>query len=217
MTQLDAHQVVFLFRVIARRLADARVELGALDGAIGDADHGTAMADGFAMVVQSAAEAAAHGTAAGDLFAVAARAFLNAVGATSGPLYASAFMRAGQRFAGQKTIAAEDLPALIGDFAAGIADRGKAKPGDKTMMDVWAPAARAVGLAAADPLARLDRAVVAAEGGRDATRAMAASVGRAARLAERSLGHVDPGAASAAIIIAALRDGLAPHLTDGQN
>ena len=70
MTQLDAQQVVFLFRVIARRLADARVELGALDGAIGDADHGTAMADGFAMVVQSGAEAAArhyHGISAAQL------------------------------------------------------------------------------------------------------------------------------------------------------
>lgn len=215
MSPLDANQIVALFRVIARRLAEARSELGVLDGAIGDADHGNSMADGFAAVVRASAEAAAVGCAAGDLFAVAGRAFLNAVGATTGPLYASALLRAGQQFAGRAEIAAEDVPALVSAFAAGIRDRGKAQPGDKSMMDVWAPAARAAELPG-DPLTRLDRALRAAEDGRDATRAMVASVGRAARLGERSLGHIDPGAASAVIVIAALRDGLARYLSEAR-
>lgn len=216
MTPLDANQIVDLFRVIARQLAEARAELGELDGAIGDADHGNSMADGFAAVVRATAQAAAGGTPAGDLFAVAGRSFLNAVGATTGPLYASALLRAGQQFAGLAAIPAEAIPGLVTAFATGIAERGKASPGDKTMLDAWAPAARAADMPG-DPLTRMDRALRAAEDGRDATRAMVASVGRAARLGERSLGHVDPGAASAVIVIAALRDGLARHLTEARS
>lgn len=110
------------------------------------------------------------------------------------------------------------MPALIPAFAEAIRLRGKAQPGDKTMLDAWAPAARAVRAAAergAAPLARVDAALRAAEDGREATRAMVASVGRAAQLGERTLGHVDPGAASAVIIIASLRDGLAHLLEEG--
>lgn len=211
METLDAAQIVDLFRVIARRLSEARAELGALDGAIGDGDHGNSMAEGFAAVVRAGSHAVGAGVGAGDLFSIAGRALLDAVGATTGPLYASALLCAGQRFAGQTVIAVSDIPALVPAFTQGIGARGKASPGDKTMMDAWGPAARAVE-GADDPLDRLDRALTAAIDGRDATRAMVASVGRAARLGERSLGHVDPGAASAVVVIGALREGLAAHL-----
>lgn len=211
MAQLTADQITDVFRAVAARLTEARTELGVLDGVIGDADHGNSMADGFAAVVRASAAASMNGAPAGDLFPVAAQSFLSAVGATTGPLYASAFLRAGQLFAGQVEIASAALPGLIPAFAEGIRQRGKAQPGDKTMLDVWAPAARAVQQAEArglDPLACLDEAVRAAEEGREATRAMVASVGRAARLGQRTLGHVDPGAASATIIITALRDAM---------
>lgn len=209
MAPFTAADLVDLFRAAAARLAAARAELAALDGAIGDADHGAAMADGFGAVVRATAEAAAGGAPAGDLFAVAARSFLNAVGATTGPLYASAFLRAGQAFAGMEAIPAGRLADLVPAFAEGIAQRGKARPGDKTMIDAWGPAARAAAQAGADPVAALSAALGAAEEGREATRAMVASKGRAARLGERSLGHVDPGAASAVLILAALRDAVA--------
>ncbi len=218
MQPFSADQVVALLRGVAARVAGARADLGALDGAIGDSDHGTSMAEGFAAVVRETAEAAGRGTAAGDLFPIAARAFLDAVGATTGPLYASAFLRAGQRFHGQTTLAAEDLPLIVAAFAEGIAERGKARAGDKTMMDVWGPAARAVEkshAAGESPLPTMAAALRAAEEGRDATRAMIAAVGRAARLGERTLGHLDPGAVSATLIIAALHDGLAEHLARG--
>ncbi len=211
MARLNADQITDLFRAIAARLTEARTELGVLDGVIGDADHGNSMAEGFAAVVRASSAAAMSGAAAGDLFPVAAQSFLGAVGATTGPLYASAFMRAGQLFAGQRDIAAESIPDLIPAFEEGIRQRGKAQPGDKTMLDVWSPAAWAVQQAQAEglgPLACLDAALLAAEEGREATRAMVASVGRAARLGQRTLGHVDPGAASATIIIAALRDAM---------
>lgn len=218
MSELGAAELTELFRIVALRIGEARAALGELDGAIGDADHGTSMAEGFAALVRALSAASHAGTGAGDLFPVAAQSFLDAVGATTGPLYASAFLAAGQRFRGFETIPAESIPDLIPAFAEGIALRGKASPGDKTMLDVWRPAARAVAGARAQgaaPLAVLDAAVSAAEEGRDSTRAMIAALGRAARLGERTLGHIDPGAASAVVIIAALREGLAAHLSKG--
>lgn len=218
MDGLDAQQLIALFRLISLRLDEARQMLGQLDGAIGDADHGNSMAEGFAAVVRASAQASSQGARVGELFDIAAESFLEAVGATTGPLYASALLSAGQRYHGMQSLHIAEIPDLIPAFARGIAARGKASAGDKTMLDVWAPAARAVvdaQAAGSAPLTVLDVALKAAEEGREATRAMIATVGRASRLGQRSLGHVDPGAASAVIIIAALRDGLALHLRQG--
>lgn len=207
MDQITSRQITDIFRLIALRLAEARVELGALDGAIGDADHGNSMAEGFAAVVR--ATSAMTDASPSELFMVAARSFHSAVGATTGPLYASAMMAAGRDLSGKATLEAADIVRLVSSFARGIAERGKAQAGDKTMMDAWGPAARAAiealnkGLPARQCIARAEGA---ARDGCDATRAMVASVGRAARLGARSLGHVDPGAASAVIIIATLRE-----------
>lgn len=215
MTEFSAPHLVDLFRLFALRLAEARIDLGALDGAIGDADHGNSMAEGFAAVVR--ATLAAPQDLPGPLMAVAARSFLSAVGATTGPLYASALQAGSRRLGERASFGPEDVAALVGAFADGIAHRGNARPGDKTMMDVWFPAARAVAEAArsgASPLEQLRQAERAAAEGREATRAMIAAVGRAARLGPRSLGHVDPGAASAAILISALREWLEAQVGD---
>lgn len=212
MGEFTSRHLVDLFRLIALRLSEARRELGALDGAIGDADHGNSMAEGFAAVVR--ATSADDDCTPAEIMAIAGRSFLSAVGATTGPLYASAMLAAAQALEGKPSLSAGDVAGLVPAFAAGIAQRGKARPGDKTMMDAWFPAARAVTEAAKTGLPageQLRRAEVAASEGRDGTRAMIAAVGRAARLGPRSLGHVDPGAASAVIIIAALRDWLRMH------
>jgi phosphoenolpyruvate---glycerone phosphotransferase subunit DhaL len=209
MENLGSRDLLDLFRLIALRLSEARRELGALDGAIGDADHGNSMAEGFAAVVRAASVVTDKPPA--EVMTVAGRSFLSAVGATTGPLYASAMLAAAQGLEGRTHLSAADVVALIPAFADGIARRGKANPGDKTMMDVWAPAARAVSEAkkrALPPIDQLRMAKAAAEEGRESTRAMIAAVGRAARLGPRSLGHVDPGAASAVIVIAALHEWL---------
>lgn len=214
MDQVTQRQLVDLFRLIALRLSEARAELGALDGAIGDADHGNSMAEGFAAVVR--ATSALDSVPPSEVLTVAGRSFLSAVGATTGPLYASAMIMAGRDLAGKDALAASDMVALVPAFARGIAERGKARPGDKTMMDAWGPAARASADALQSGLpavACLQRAEVAALEGCDATRAMIASMGRAARLGARSLGHIDPGAASAVIVIAALHEWLASQMT----
>jgi len=194
-------------RVMLVAVADAmeanRDHLCALDGMIGDADHGIAMAGGF-NAVRTALVALEQGAAPTLVFNTAAKAFLNAVGASSGPLYATALMRAGATLKGKKSWDDADAPGLIEAMAEGIAHRGKATVGDKTMLDAWAPAARAAQAVKGQTAGQVfGAAAAAAEVGAEATKGMKAKLGRAARLGERSVGHIDPGAASAAILLRA--------------
>ena len=196
-----------LFALIAADIAAHRDHLCELDGAIGDGDHGLAMDAGC--------EAAAKAVAALDpaqatptaVFNAAAKAFLNAVGASSGPLYATAFMRAGAAVKDRPALADEEFVRAFAAMAAGIQERGKAEPGEKTMVDAWKPAADAAleaWASGASLLECLDLAERAARQGCEATRDMTAAKGRASRLGERVIGHIDPGAASAAIVIASI-------------
>ena len=199
-----APDLVNMFRAISARMNEDRNYLSELDGQIGDADHGTSMAQGFAAVVRALHDADLADAPLSDLFSIAARSFLNAVGGASGPLYASALMSAAAFAGDARSLTPAQTLQVIEAMSAGIAKRGKAAPGDKTMMDAWSPASHAIrsGLnAGLPPEAVWARATAAARAGAEATRAMIASRGRAARLGERSLGHLDPGATSAATII----------------
>ncbi len=191
-----------LFDAFATKMAAARDALCALDGAIGDGDHGIAMEQGM-----RAAAAAAHATEGGlqGIFNAAANAFLNAVGASTGPLYATALMRAAKAAGPLPAMPRNDLRRVIAAIAEGIAHRGKAVPAQKTMLDAWVPAATAA-LSGATPAAILD----AARQGADATRTMPATIGRAARLGDRALGHPDPGAVSAVMLIEAITAAMQP-------
>lgn len=206
MGAIDATRIVGLFDTLAATMADKRDWLCELDGVIGDADHGITMELGFSTVKTALAEAGAAGSDLGQVFNLAAKAFLNAVGASSGPLYATAFMRAGAALKGKAEAGREEMVAALAAMAKGIEDRGKALPGEKTMVDAWRPAADAAQKAletGADLAACLTAAAEAAEAGAAATAGMVATKGRASRLGERALGHVDPGAASAALVVAA--------------
>jgi len=199
-----AAQITTALMAVADAMDANRDHLCKLDGVIGDADHGIAMAGGFGAVRAALADLPATATPT-DVFNTAARAFLNAVGASSGPLYATAFMRAGAAVKGKTALDDGDAAPLIEAMAAGIAHRGKASPGDKTMLDAWQPATAAAQAAADQPFADVwATAAQAAEDGAGATTAMQARLGRAARLGARSVGHIDPGAASAALLIQAM-------------
>jgi dihydroxyacetone kinase-like protein len=193
MTEFTAADFAESLRRVAQTMSAHRDELCRLDGIVGDGDHGLAMADGFAAAAQAASEAAG-GTLA-DVGNAAAKALLKAVGASSGPLYATALMRAAKAAGARQAMPLDETPALIAAMAEGIVARGKAAEGERTMIDAWAPAARAQGFAAMR---------TAAAAGAEATKAMIATKGRTSRLGARALGHIDPGAASAALVIEAL-------------
>jgi dihydroxyacetone kinase-like protein len=205
--ELTARDLIEEMKLIADRLAEARDELCRLDGVIGDGDHGVAMADGFAAAAKAASLLDANSATLADVFNSSAKALLNAVGASSGPLYATALMRAAKGAGARGAIPIGETPTLVVAMADGIKARGQAAIGDKTMLDAWGKAAAVAqqGLNEDAPLAQtLEQIRTAGHEGAEATKTMIANKGRAARLGERSRGHIDPGAASASLIIDAL-------------
>ncbi len=189
----------------AQAMAEHRLELIELDRAIGDSDHGENMDRGFQAVLDKLAEAAPE--TPGAVLKLTAMTLMSKVGGAAGPLYGTAFLRAATAVGDS----AEIDPAAWADALAaardGIVARGKAEPGDKTMVDAWTPAAEAAKAAAdeASPeiLTVLVAAAEAAEAGAAATDPLVARKGRASYLGERSIGHRDPGAASSALILRA--------------
>lgn len=183
-------------RRVAAVLAEHRDELCRLDGIVGDGDHGLAMADGFAAAAKATGALDLSAATFADVGNAAAKALLNAVGASSGPLYATALMRAAKAGGARKEMPLDETRALIVAFTEGIVARGKAALGERTMVDAWEPAARAASQGASFADIR-----DAAQKGAEATKTMIAAKGRTSRLGERALGHIDPGAASAALIV----------------
>jgi dihydroxyacetone kinase-like protein len=187
-----------------------QTELTELDSAIGDADHGINMARGMTAVISKLDEGRpAH---VNELFKTAAMMLVTSVGGASGPLYGTFCLR----FAGATGAATElDLEGLAMALDAGltgIMERGKAEPGDKTMVDALSPAVDAME-AVIKSGNDLDTAVTAARdaaaAGKEATVPLVARKGRASYLGERSAGHMDPGAASMSLLFDALADELA--------
>jgi phosphoenolpyruvate---glycerone phosphotransferase subunit DhaL len=210
---ISTPQLIAMFNAIAVKLSADKDRLCALDGVIGDADHGVAMELGFNAVRDALSAVDATATEPTAAFNLAAKSFLNAVGASSGPLYATALMRAGAAVKGKQLLDDADIVHIIQAMAKGIEERGKGAPGEKTMIDAWQPASVAIASAHANGESlslSLEAALKAATAGAEATKAMIATKGRSARLGERSLGHMDPGAASAVTIIAAIKSALAP-------
>ena len=193
--------------VAARAVEEQRDHLTQLDAAIGDADHGINLNRGVTAVL-SALEAAAPATP-GAVLTLTGSTLISKVGGASGPLYGVAFRRAGKALGDAPDV---DLPALAGALEAalaGVQQLGAAREGDKTMVDALAPATGAFSKAiseGASPADALSTLAEAAQAGAVATISMQALKGRASYLGPRSVGHEDPGAASTALILGALRD-----------
>jgi dihydroxyacetone kinase-like protein len=176
--------------------------LTALDAAIGDADHGINMARGFAAVVNDLEHNPPEDIAAA--LKSVAMTLIRTVGGASGPLYGTFFLRASAACGGQAELAPRDVVTLFEAGVAGVQARGRAEPGDKTMVDALLPATAAMQAALADgaSLAELlARGAEAAQQGALATIPLQARKGRASYLGERSIGHRDPGAASSWLLV----------------
>jgi dihydroxyacetone kinase-like protein len=183
----------------ARLIFEHRDVLTDLDAAIGDADHGNNMTRGMAAVV-----ADLSGTTVAALAKRAGMTLVSSVGGASGPLYGTFFLRFASAAGEVNELDASSFAVAMRAGLDGLVSRGKAEVGDKTMVDALAPAVDALERNRAQPLsAGLDAARRAADEGRDATVAMVARKGRASYLGDRSVGHQDPGATSAALLIRA--------------
>ncbi|GAA2847935.1 dihydroxyacetone kinase subunit DhaL [Streptosporangium fragile] len=189
----------------ARRVAAEKDWLTGLDAAIGDADHGTNLDRGFTAVVQTLAAKEPDTPAA--LLNLVGVTLIRKVGGASGPLYGTAFREMSKTLGDDAEVSPAGLCDALDAGLAGVQKLGSAAEGDKTMVDALAPAVRELRRAlqeGAEPREATGAAASAARAGAKATIPMQARRGRASYLGERSVGHEDPGAASAAIILTAL-------------
>ena len=192
--------------LIGERIIENKDFLTDLDREIGDADHGVNMARGFHAVAEKVPSDLED---IGAVLKKAGMTLLSTVGGASGPLYGTAYMEAGKAAAGKTTLDAADYKAMLEAAIAGIQKRGKAVKGEKTMLDALMPAYDAYCAAVdggEDVVSAFDKACAAAEEGVEFTKTIRATKGRASYLAERSIGHQDPGATSATITLEAIRD-----------
>lgn len=173
------------FYLFHEKIEQQKNQLSELDQAIGDGDHGNNMSRGMTAVIQGIEEKQPETVP--ELFKVAAMNLISKVGGASGPLYGTAMLQMSK--ASQTT---EDACQILTEGLAGIKNRGKSSEDEKTMIDLWFPAIEKMQqgeLTKEDLVAFVER-----------TKDMEAKKGRASYLGERSIGHIDPGAASSQLL-----------------
>lgn len=203
---LDVDWAVRWIRESGTVIAEHRSELNELDRAIGDGDHGENMDRGFQAVVAKLDAGGASGdqpATPGAVLKLVAMTLMSTVGGAAGPLYGTAFLRAATALGDTSELDAGQVVVALAAARDGIVARGKAEPGDKTMVDAWTPAVQAADTAGGSPAEALSAAANAATKGAQATEPLVARKGRASYLGERSAGHRDPGAWSTAMILRA--------------
>jgi dihydroxyacetone kinase-like protein len=196
--RITAEHTIRFIEGIAARIKEHRDELVALDSAIGDADHGINMDRGFSTVLEKLPTVADKDV--GTILKTTGMTLVSTVGGASGPLYGTAFIRAGMALADRYELAPAEVVAALEAALEGIMARGKAQRGEKTMIDAIGPGIDVLKEAQAsgeDFRSAMRRSVAAVEAGMKATIPMLATKGRASYLGQRSVGHQDPGATSA--------------------
>ena len=176
--------------------------LSELDRATGDGDHGVTMSIGWSAVKEKISTLDEN-LSFDKICMQIASSFLSAVGASAGPLYATALMRGGAKLKDLTVINSSQLSEFFDAAANGIQERGKANLGDKTMLDVWLPTAkkiRDISTNTDDIIEILKQGSLTANESMLLTKEMLSKKGRSSKLGERSKGHIDPGAASSALI-----------------
>lgn len=197
---------------LADQIIENRAYLSEIDGKIGDGDHGVNMAKGFGMAaerIKGSDMSLAEGL---DTLGTV---LMTEIGGSMGPLYGVMFTQFAETIEKSRSIDAATFGAMLKNGLEGIQAIGSAKVGDKTLLDTLVPAIDAFDKANAEGKSfseALDALVIAAEKGRDSTKDLVAKIGRASRLGERSLGVLDAGATSCALILKALALGAKERL-----
>ena len=202
MTNVTKEHIVQWLEQTAAVLNENKAYLTQLDSDIGDADHGTNMDRGFTKVVEKLPSVADKDI--GNILKTVGMTLISSVGGASGPLYGTFFMRGGMAVDPMEELSDEDLVAMLQGAVDGVLQRGRAQPGDKTMIDALLPAMDALRTAVAEGkgvAGAMEAAVAAAEQGMKDTIPLQARKGRASYLGERSIGHQDPGATSSYLIL----------------
>ena len=202
---MDSTKVLEAIMAISSKIETEKDYLTELDNVIGDGDHGINMARGFQMVESKLPTL--EGKDIGTILKTVGMTLVSTVGGSSGPLYGTAFMKAGMSMAGKTDISLSDFLTCLDVAIEGVKMRGKSTQGEKTMLDSMIPALNAMQEAsgsAADTKAVFAAGIAAAKDGVEYTKTIIATKGRASYIGERSIGHQDPGATSFTDILEAI-------------
>jgi phosphoenolpyruvate---glycerone phosphotransferase subunit DhaL len=200
---LGHDDVVRWIRAFAAEVSANKEQLTQLDAAVGDGDHGINMDRGMSAVLAKL-DAATEEQDIGALLKTVGMTLVSTVGGAGGPLYGTLFLQMGTAVSGKDQLDPDDWAAALEAGIAGVQARGKAEPGDKTMIDALIPGRDALKSALAEGASFEDAlrqsADAAGQGMRD-TIPLVARKGRASYLGERSAGHQDPGATSSHLLL----------------
>ncbi|MGQ9614947.1 MAG: dihydroxyacetone kinase subunit DhaL [Spirochaetota bacterium] len=197
--------IIRWLRRTASVMEEQKDYLTQLDAAIGDADHGINMERGFKKVIEKLNST--EGKDIGVILRETGMALISSVGGASGPLYGTFFIKASTLASGKDTLNDLELFSILREGVNAVMERGRAQAGDKTMVDALLPAIEKLEHAMRESIdfARaMKRAVASAEEGVKGTIPMIAKKGRASYMGSRSIGHQDPGATSAFLLLKAL-------------
>lgn len=199
--ELAKSQIIEWLEKLAESFNQHQAFLTELDTAIGDADHGLNMQRGFSKVLEKLPTVADKDI--GTVLKTTGMTLLSSVGGASGPLFGTFFMKMAVPVSGKESLNLGEFTQALSEGVAGVVVRGKAELGDKTMCDVWLPVLANL-QTQNDFATALQTAVSVAEQAAENTIPIQAKKGRASYLGERSIGHQDPGATSAMLMIKAL-------------
>ena len=202
---LDLSDTIEMVKQVALSIIDSEPLLTDADRNLGDGDHGLGMERGMKAVIEKIESSSFNQIS--DVFKSAGMAMMSSMGGASGALFGTLFRNGGKALDGVETLNSDGLKSFLNAANEGVKSRGGASPGDKTMIDALEPAAQEASENISLPLYELISLVSqAADRGKEESKDMIATMGRAKTLGERSLGHPDAGACSVAIILKSMSE-----------
>ena len=202
---LDLSDTIEMVKQVALSIIDSEPYLTDADRNLGDGDHGLGMERGMKAVIEKIESSSFNQIS--DVFKSAGMAMMSSMGGASGALFGTLFRNGGKALDGEETLNSDGLKSFLNAANEGVKSRGGASPGDKTMIDALEPAAQEASENISLPLYELISLVSqAADRGKEESKDMIATMGRAKTLGERSLGHPDAGACSVAIILKSMSE-----------
>ena len=202
---LDLSDTIEMVKQVALSIIDSEPLLTDADRNLGDGDHGLGMERGMKAVIEKIESSSFNQIS--DVFKSAGMAMMSSMGGASGALFGTLFRNGGKALDGEETLNSDGLKSFLNAANEGVKSRGGASPGDKTMIDALEPAAQEASKNFSLPLYELISLVSqAADRGKEESKEMIATMGRAKTLGERSLGHPDAGACSVAIILKSMSE-----------
>ncbi|NIM95362.1 MAG: dihydroxyacetone kinase subunit L [Anaerolineales bacterium] len=197
---MNIHETIAMMVFMAEGMISSQDLLTQADKAIGDGDHGVGMARGFEAVRELLEQQ--DFSDLGELLQSIGMTLLTSIGGAAGAIFGTFFIGGSKNLSNKTCFDAHSLAHLLEDGLRDVEYRGKAAPGDKTMVDALHPAAKAARANVSKPLElSLIRTAEAAKDGMENTKEMVATIGKAKSLGERSLGHPDPGALSVSLML----------------